>query len=93
MLSLATIRRRLAKPPAALLALALGVSVSAAAHASSIAGMTGCSASGDSMKCRLLAILNFLYAAAGLLGLLLIVVVVLAVRAYRKNKTGGQVDV
>ena len=93
MLSFATIRSRPAKPLAALLALTFGVSVSGAAHASSIAGMTGCNASSDSLKCRMLAILNFLYAAAGLLGLLLIVVVVLAVRAYRKNKTGGQVDV
>jgi hypothetical protein len=49
-----------------------------------------CDAAGDSFKCRLTGILNFLYAAAGVLGLVLIVVVSLAVRTYQKNRSAGK---
>jgi hypothetical protein len=61
------------------------------AHASTLSIEPGCSASGDSLKCHLLGLLNFLYAAAGVLAFMLIVVVVLAVKSYRKNKDDKKV--
>ena len=54
--------------------------------------ISGCSASRDSLSCRLLAILNFLYVAAGLLTLALIVVVVLALKSYRRNKADRRIE-
>jgi heme/copper-type cytochrome/quinol oxidase subunit 2 len=56
------------------------------AHASTLL-VPACDTAADSFKCRLVGILNFLYAAAGILALVLIVVIVLAVRMYRKNRS------
>jgi hypothetical protein len=44
-----------------------------------------CSASGDSLGCRLTGVLSFLYVAAALLAVALVLVVVLAVRSYRRK--------
>ena len=93
MLNFAAIRRWFKKTQALLLPLACIASASSVAHASVAYGISGCSASGDSLRCQLLAILNFLYVAAGLLGLVLIVVLVLAVKSYRKNKTDRRIDI
>ena len=47
----------------------------------------GCAATGDdSFKCRMLGLLNFLYVAAGLLGLILLIVIFLAIAMYRRNR-------
>jgi hypothetical protein len=69
-----------------MLALALAASTSRLMYASTLTDTPDCSASGDSLKCHLLGILDFLYVAAVVLGIVLIVVVVLAVNSYRKNK-------
>jgi bacteriorhodopsin len=85
------IRRRLARTHALLLALAFAASTGRLAHAATLSIEPGCTASGDSLKCHLLGLLNFLYAAAGVLAFMLIVVVVLAVKSYRKNKDDKKV--
>ena len=87
-----TIRKRLARAVTALLSLVLVTATFGLAQASVLTSVPDCSASGGSFKCHLLGVLNFLYAAAGVLGFLLIVVVVLAVKAYRKNETDEKVD-
>jgi hypothetical protein len=56
------------------------------AHASTLLD-PACDAAGDSFKCRLTGILNFLYAAAAVLGLVLLLVVFLAIRTYQKNRS------
>ncbi len=68
--------------------LAFAAATSTAAHASTLSLSTDCSASGDSLKCRLGDFLGFLYAAAGVLCFVLIIVVVLAVHSYRASKKG-----
>jgi hypothetical protein len=85
------IRRRLARTSALLLALAFAAPTGSLAHASTHSLTPDCSASGDTLKCDLLGFLNFLYAAAGVLALVLIVVVVLAVKSYRKNRNDEKV--
>jgi hypothetical protein len=62
------------------------------AGASVIAATPDCSASGDSFQCSLLGFLHFLYAAAGLLAIVLIVAVLVAVHVYRKNKHSSEDD-
>lgn len=74
--------RRRSQTAALLIAAA---SVSRAAHASATVIAPDCTASGDGFGCRLLGILNLLYAAAGVLALVLIVVIIVAVKSYRKN--------
>ncbi len=76
-----------------LLAAALAVAAAAGypAHASAISSVPDCSASGDSMRCYLAGVLKFLYAAAGVLLVLLIGVVAVAVKSYRKNKDDEKV--
>ena len=98
MLNRLAIRRRLAgrndKACALLVALSFAVSASCTAQASAaFAGLasSNCSASGDSLMCGMLGLLHFLYAAAGILALLLIVVVALAIKSYRKNKDDGKI--
>ena len=86
------IRRRLARAVTALLSLVLATATVSLAQATALISVPDCSASGGSLKCHLLGVLNFLYAAAGVLGCLLIVVVVLAVKIYRKNETDEKVD-
>jgi hypothetical protein len=86
------IRRRLARAVAALFSLVLATVTVGLARASALTSVSDCSASGDSLKCHLLGVLNFLYAAAGLLGILLIAVVVLAFKSFRKNKTDEKAD-
>lgn len=56
------------------------------AHASTLLFSTDCGASGDSLKCHLLELLNILYALAGVLGFILVVAIVLAIKSYRNNK-------
>jgi hypothetical protein len=56
------------------------------AHASTLLA-PACDKAGDSFKCRLVGILNFLDAAAIVLGFVLLLVIVLAVRMYRKNRS------
>jgi hypothetical protein len=86
------IRRRLPSPISALLSLALAGATTRFALASVLTKVHNCNASGDSLKCHLQGILDFLYAAAGILGLLLVVAVVLAFNIYRKNKADEKVD-
>ena len=85
-------RRRLARAVTASLSLVLATTTVGLAQTSVLMSVPNCSAYGDSPKCHLLGILNFLYAAAGVLGFLLIVVVVLAFESFRKNKTDGKAD-
>ena len=56
-----------------------------AAHASTVLADPVCKTSPDSLGCHLIALLNLLYVAAGVLIAVLVVVIVVAVRAYRKN--------
>ena len=86
------IRRRLARAVTELLVLVVATTTVGLARASVLTSVPDCSASGDSLKCHLLGVLNFLYAAAGVLGFLLIVVVVLAFESFRKHKTDGKAD-
>ncbi len=88
MLNEAALQRRLSPvyriwPP-----LAFAAATGTAAHASTRSLSTGCSASGDTLKCRLGEFLGFLYAAAGVLGFILIIVIVMAIHSYRVSKKG-----
>jgi hypothetical protein len=76
------IRRRCALLPA----VALAASSSRLARASILTGASNCSASSDPLKCRLLGFLDLLYAAAGVLALVLIAVVAIAIKIYLENK-------
>jgi len=58
----------------------------ARAHASALLIAPDCSASGNSLQCRLAGVLSFLTVAATLLAVVLVVVIVLAVRSYRNNQ-------
>ena len=60
-------------------------------HASAISSVPDCSASGGGLGCYLTGVLKFLYAAAGVLVVLLIGVVAMAVKSYRKNKDDEKV--
>lgn len=75
-----------------LLALAFGSVSGTAAHASELSLSIDCSASGDSLKCHLSEFLWFLYATAGVLGVVLVVVIALTVQSYlatRKDDKNG----
>jgi hypothetical protein len=72
-------------------AMALAASTGDPVHASAISSIPDCSASGGSLRCYLGGVLKFLYAAAGVLLVLLIGVVALAVKSYRKNKDDEKV--
>jgi uncharacterized membrane protein YqjE len=45
-----------------------------------------CDAAGKGFQCRLTGLLHLLYAAAGLLALLLLIVIALALGVYRRNR-------
>ncbi len=51
-----------------------------------VAATQDCDASGSSFKCEMQGVLHFLYAAAGVLAVVLVVVVAAAVHVYRKNR-------
>ncbi len=55
-----------------------------------VASTPDCDASGSSFTCELQGVLHFLYAAAGLLAVVLVVVVAVAVHIYRKNKNATE---
>jgi hypothetical protein len=74
-----------------LLALALAVAAGRPVHALALSSVPDCSAFGGGLRCDLLGILNFLYAAAGVLAVVLLAVVALAVKSYRKNKDDEKV--
>jgi hypothetical protein len=63
-----------------------------AARASVSAATPDCSTSGGSFECSLLGVLHFLYAAAGVLTVVLIVVIAVAVHIYRRNKGSAEDD-
>jgi uncharacterized membrane-anchored protein len=71
----------------ALIVLAFSLWSARVAHAASALLTPDCNASGDTLHCHLLGFLHFLYAAAGLLALVLLGVVLLAFRFYRRNKS------
>lgn len=82
------LRRRPVRSSAAL----LGVFSGGAAHAEAVLAAADCKSSPASLGCHLDALLNLLYIAAGVLGVVLVVVLVVAVRVYRKNdKDAGEV--
>ena len=60
------------------------------AQAAIVAATPNCDASGSSFKCELQGFLHFLYAAAGVLALVLVVVVAAAVHIYKKNKSAAE---
>ncbi len=60
--------------------------MAAQAHASTLLIAPDCSASGNSLQCRLAGVLSFLTVAAALLAVLLVAVIVLAVRSYRNSQ-------
>jgi hypothetical protein len=82
--TLTPIRRRLqfAFPPALATLFLLQASP---AHAALLL-TPDCSASGESLGCRLTGVLSFLYVAAALLAVLLLLAIGYAVRYYRKDK-------
>lgn len=65
-----------------LLALAFGSMSSTLAHGSELLLSTNCSASEDSLKCHLSEFLWFLYATAGVLGIVLVIVIALTIQSY-----------
>jgi hypothetical protein len=56
------------------------------ASASALVLSQDCRTAPDSLGCRLNGVLDFLYAAALMLGVVLVVVIVVTIRIYRKNK-------
>lgn len=79
------IRRRLSVRWLGMSAALLSVLSGNAAHACMVLTSQDCKTAADSLPCRLMALLNLLYVAAGVLVVVLIVVIIVAVRAYRKN--------
>gem|GEM_PF-4540582 len=75
-----------------LFAIVLAASATRYMHASTYLFSPDCSTSGDTLKCYLSGILNFLDVAAAILGTLLIAVIVVVVRIYRKTKGNGNTD-
>jgi uncharacterized membrane protein YkgB len=67
--------------------LALALSLTRIAHASTLIASPDCSANGDSLNCRLQSVLHFLYGAAGVLALILLIVIAAAITIYQKNKS------
>ena len=63
----------------------VGAFSGSAAHACTVLADPDCKTSPDSLGCHLIALLNLLYIAAGVLVAVLVVVIVVAVKAYRKN--------
>jgi hypothetical protein len=57
-----------------------------AASASAILIPRNCRTAPDSLGCRLNGVLDFLYAAAAMLGVVLVVVIVVTIRIYRRNR-------
>ncbi len=92
MLNDSAVRRRSSLILPLLLALAFGSMSSTVAHASELSLSTDCSASGDSLKCHLSQFLWFLYATAGVLGVVLVVVVALAVHSYLATRKDDKND-
>jgi hypothetical protein len=74
-----------------LVALAVAAAVGCPVHASALSSVPDCSASGGGLRCDLQGVLDFLYMAAGVLGVLLLAVVALAIKSYRKNKDDEKV--
>jgi hypothetical protein len=70
---------------AAVLALAAGP-----ARAAVLIADPDCSASGNSLGCRLGDVLSFLYIAAAVLAFVLVLVIVLAVRSFRKRAANAK---
>ena len=62
------------------------------AHGSEISLSTNCSASGDSLKCHLIEFLWFLYATAGVLGIVLVIVIALTVQSYLATRKDDKND-
>ena len=92
MLNDSAVRRRSSLTLPLVLALAFGSMSSTLAHASELLLSTNCSASGDSLKCHLSEFLWFLYATAGVLGIVLVIVIALTVQSYlatRKDDKNG----
>ncbi len=85
------VRTRLLRWHFLVMTLAIAAATGCSVHAAAISSAPDCSASGGSLNCYLGSILRFLFAAAGLLLVLLIGVVALAVKSYRKNKDDEKV--
>ena len=68
-----------------LAALCVAALASGPAHAAQWLASPDCSASGNSLDCRLAGVLSFLYIAAAVLAFALLLVVLLAVRSFRQR--------
>jgi hypothetical protein len=86
------IRNRISRRYSLPFGVVLAASATRYMHASTFMLAPDCSTSGDTLKCYLSGILNFLDVAAVILGILLIGVIVVVVRIYRKTKGNGNID-
>lgn len=87
------IRQRLSRRRVLMLASVLLDLFGQAAHASTILTSPDCSAAPDNLGCHLVALLNLLYVAAGVLSAVLVVVIVVAIRAYKKNSKDDEGEI
>jgi hypothetical protein len=70
--------------------LLLAVACARAAFAMNVVQTPDCDVSGETLNCKLLDVLHFLYGAAGVLAFILLLVVGVAIHIYRKNKRQGK---